>query len=345
MRGSIFASLGSRLGTYLHTGQISPSFQGSILRQNISASFALSITMSAYLGIIATVTARAVGLSADLIELMVISLLAGLVSAFLMLAVTVIIAISSYRRGWDPDNVTTPIITLAGDMITLPILFIVADAVLGASNVSVIVIFSFFMVLVGMGVVIPLVQLSRPHARRIIAESAPILLFGGLLGTFSGLVLGNQFEGIINIAGVLIMIPAFLEDGGAIGGILAAKFSSALHVGSLSYQRVPPRSAVLLFAFMHVIALVVFTIIGSATYIISMWLDLSTLTWHRMVLVSVVTGEILVLIVNLIAYYSSMVSFKMGLDPDNITIPTITNLMDFLGTGILIIVLLMFGFV
>ena len=51
------------------------------------------------------------------------------------------------------------------------------------------------------------------------------------------------------------------------------------------------------------------------------------------------------LIVNLVAYYSSMISYKLGLDPDNITIPTITSLMDLMGTGILIVVLMVLGLV
>jgi mgtE-like transporter len=345
MRGSIFASLGSRLGTYLHTGQISPSFGGDVLRQNFNASFVLSITMSFYLGILATFTARAIGLSANLIELMVISLLAGLLSAFFMLVLTIIVAMFSYRHGWDPDNVTTPTITLAGDMITLPILLIVADLVLGASEFSLTVGLSFFVVLMVTSIAIPLLQRSFNHARRIIIESVPFLLFGGLLGIFSGSVLGNQFADIVSIAGVLIMIPAFLEDGGAMGGILAAKFSSALHLGTLSYQRVPPRSAMILFVTMQIIALLVFSIIGIAAYLISTWLGLSTPTWFEMILISVVTGEILVFIVNLVAYYSSMMSYKLGLDPDNITIPTITSLMDLMGTGILIVVLMALGLV
>jgi len=64
---------------------------------------------------------------------------------------------------------------------------------------------------------------------------------------------------------------------------------------------------------------------------------------HEMIIISVITGEILIFAVNLIAYYSSVISFRHGIDPDNITIPTITSLMDVMGMGCLILVLIAFG--
>ena len=131
MRGSVFASLGSRLGTYLHTGQLSPDFSGSrLLRQNTGCSFILTILMSIYLGTLATVVAGVLGLEATLLDMVLIALLAGLLSASCMLVFTLFIAFYSYRRGLDPDNVTTPFITLAGDIVTLPFLFFSLWAVL-----------------------------------------------------------------------------------------------------------------------------------------------------------------------------------------------------------------------
>jgi len=345
MRGNIFASLGSRLGTGLHTGQISPDFKGKILRDNVNSSFILTILMSIYLGIIAALTAHLLGMDVEMTDMVLISLLAGIFSAFFMLALTIATAFFSYRRGWDPDNVTTPIITLAGDIITLPFLFISLDIVLWLGREEKMALFYIFIAVGLATIVIPFSKLSGQYLKKILVESTPIMLMGGLLGTLSGSILGNSFEGLIGIAGILTMIPAFLEDGGAIGGILAAKFSSSLHIGSLKYSLIPPKKAQKMFASMHIMGLIVFSLIGSFAFFISKYAGMEVLPLHKMIIISVIAGEILILVVNFIAYYSSIISFKHGIDPDNVTIPTITSLMDIMGTGCLIAVLIIFGVV
>ncbi|RLF44982.1 MAG: hypothetical protein DRN29_07515 [Thermoplasmata archaeon] len=345
MRGNIFASLGSRLGTYLHTGQISPSFRGKILSQNVSSSFILSISMSFYLGLLATFTANFLGMEVKAIDMILISLIGGVLSAFFMLAFTIATAFFSYRLGWDPDNVTTPLITLVGDVITLPLLFFSMSFILIINYQQKMLLFAFFIILGIISVILPFSKISIPYCKRIVMESIPILLACGLLSTFSGSLLGGSFKGLIGIAGILTMVPAFLEDGGAIGGILAARFSSALHLGSMHYSKFPPKKAQKMFLSMHVIGLVVFSLIGIFAYIISIVVGIDVLPVHEMVIVSVIAGELLIVVVNFVAYYTSITSFKFGLDPDNVTIPIITSIMDILGTACLIAVLLLFGII
>lgn len=344
MRGSVFASLGSRLGTYLHTGQLSPDLTDSrLLRQNAGCSFILTILMSIYLGTLATIVAGVLGLHATLLDMVLIALLAGLLSAGCMLIFTLFIAFYSYRRGLDPDNVTTPFITLAGDIVTLPFLFFSLWAVLHLDGTAKVMLAGVFAALAVASVIASVTRLSKPHCRRILLQSLPILLAGGLLGTISGTVLGTSYEGLIGVGGVLIMIPAFLEDGGAIGGILAAKFSSALHLGSLEYARFPPPRAQKLFAIMHVIGLPVFALLGAAAFAISGFIGTASPSLAVMMLAAVLAGEMLILAVNFIAYYASMVAFRLGFDPDNVTIPIITALMDVLGTSSLLGVLFLLG--
>lgn len=343
MRGNIFASLGSRLGTYLHTGQITPTFKGKILGQNVNSSFILSVIMSFYLGILATFMAKFLGLKATLVDMVLISMVAGVLSAFFMLASTIVTAFFSYRLGWDPDNVTTPLITLTGDIITLPLLFFSMNLVLQIEHPTKIGFLILFIAIGIMSVIFSFSKASKPYARRIIIESTPILLICGILGILSGSILSNSFKGLLGIAGILTIIPAFLEDGGAIGGILAAKFSSHLHIGTLKHERLPPKQAQKMFLSMHAIGLIVFSLIGALAFLISTSIDIDTLPLHEMIIISLISGEILIFIVNLVAYYASITSFKHGLNPDNVTIPIITSMMDTLGTICLISVLLLFG--
>jgi mgtE-like transporter len=50
----------------------------------------------------------------------VISVLGGIFSGALLLPATILISIKSYENGWDPDNVTTPLIAASGDLFTIP---------------------------------------------------------------------------------------------------------------------------------------------------------------------------------------------------------------------------------
>jgi len=301
--------------------------------------------MSFYLGLLATFTANFLGMEVKAIDMILISLIGGVLSAFFMLAFTIATAFFSYRLGWDPDNVTTPLITLVGDVITLPLLFFSMSFILIINYQQKMLLFAFFIILGIISVILPFSKISIPYCKRIVMESIPILLACGLLGTFSGSLLGGSFKGLIGIAGILTMVPAFLEDGGAIGGILAARFSSALHLGSMHYSKFPPKKAQKMFLSMHVIGLVVFSLIGIFAYIISIVVGIDVLPVHEMVIVSVIAGELLIVVVNFVAYYTSITSFKFGLDPDNVTIPIITSIMDILGTACLIAVLLLFGII
>jgi len=346
MRGNIFASLGSRLGTYLHTGQITPDFKKSrILNQNVSSSATLTLITSIYLGILAALVASIIGLEADVIDMLLISTAAGFLSAVIMLIFTVVIAFLSYRRGWDPDNMTAPLITLVGDMLTLPFLFVSLIFVLGITYEIKMMFLAVIVILTLITIPYSLSEKSKPYYSSILRESLPVLLVCGFLGIFSGAILGGRIEGLIAVPSILIMLPAFLEDGGAIGGILAARLSSSLHLGSIETKKGIPKNVLKMFVTMHILGIIIFTMVGSFAYIIAKFLGISSLPLHLTIAVALLAGEMLIVVVNLIAYYISIISFKRGVDPDNVTIPTITSTIDLIGTACLIAVLIIMGMI
>jgi mgtE-like transporter len=344
MRGNIFATLGSRLGTYLHTGQITPDFETSkILNQNISSSLALTLITSIYLGIISALVAKAIGLEVGIIDLLLISLIAGILSAIIMFLFTITVAFFSYRHGWDPDNMTAPLITLFGDMTTLPLLFISLNLIIKIDIQIKTILLILFLIAFLFVMVYSLSKKAKPYYNKILKESTPVLLLCGFLGILSGTVLGGKIEGLIAIPGILIMIPPFLEDGGAMGGILAARLSSAIHLGVIEYDKKIPKKVIEMFLTMHLLGIVIFSLIGCFAYLIALAINIATLPLHMLVIVSVVAGEMLITMVNLITYYISTISFKKGIDPDNVTIPIITSVMDIVGVACLILILMVIG--
>ena len=122
MRGNIFGSFASRLSSNLHIGIISPKFEFSQdLNYNIFSSFVLTLVLSLFLGIIAKILCVLLHQSSmDLIDFILISIVAGIISNLIMLPITMFVSFKSFEHGWDPDNITSPIIAAFGDLFTLP---------------------------------------------------------------------------------------------------------------------------------------------------------------------------------------------------------------------------------
>jgi mgtE-like transporter len=62
-----------------------------------------------------------------------------------------------------------------------------------------------------------------------------------------------------------------------------------------------------------------------------------------MILITLLAGLIATIPVVVVAYYSAVATYRLGLDPDNHGIPMITSSMDFVGVISLVVALLAFG--
>jgi mgtE-like transporter len=125
LRGDINAALGSRLSSAIHMGLIDFKNLGNDeLRENIRSSLILSLIMSAFAGVLAHFTALMLSLpSAGILKLISISLLAGISSGILLALLTLFIVFLSFKRGWDPDNITGPALSTVGDIFTMLCIF------------------------------------------------------------------------------------------------------------------------------------------------------------------------------------------------------------------------------
>ncbi|MFO7968168.1 MAG: magnesium transporter [Archaeoglobaceae archaeon] len=347
LRGNIYASLGSRLGSYLHTGKISPTF---VLDQrivgNIYSSTFLLLIFSIISGLLAAQMAIPMGLTVIggsnagflglTLNLALISTLAAFFSAVLMIPCTFALAIGSYRWGWNPDNVTAPFITLIGDMVTLPILFGSMDIVLAIDPPVKIITTAAVLILTSGFYGLNRRTEKKGLGEKIVRESIPVLLICTVLNFGAGTLLGDNLESFVALAGLFIIIPAFLEDGGAIGGILSARISTMLHLGILYPESRPPKEVFFSFGTMHLLALIIFPVIGLAGQGVNYLLQLPTISTFQMILLTVIAGQILVLILDILSYYFAIISYRRNLDPDNVGIPLITSSADILGMACLI---------
>ena len=127
MRGNIFGGLGSRLGTQIHAGTFRVSRRvDTLFGQNVGAAILLSLSISAALAVLAkAVSAAFVNTpTISVVDFMVISVIGAIISSVVVLVITVAVAAFCANRSLDLDNVAAPIVTAAGDIATLPSLFL-----------------------------------------------------------------------------------------------------------------------------------------------------------------------------------------------------------------------------
>jgi len=121
LRGNISVALGSRLGSGFHLGVIdfSHSWKKEV-KENIIASLFLSSVMSIIIGFFAYGTCRILGFPCMGIHFFIgIALIAGFVSGVTLSLVALLTVYVAFCRGYDPDNITGPVLATIGDIITI----------------------------------------------------------------------------------------------------------------------------------------------------------------------------------------------------------------------------------
>ncbi|RJS82872.1 divalent cation transporter [Methanophagales archaeon] len=332
MRGNVYSALVSRLGTSMHLGLFSPTLKkGNVLYQNIYASLLLTMILSVILGLLAKLMANALGMSSiSVYGFVLISVIGGLISGIALLGIAIVVSIIGYRRSWNLDNISSPIITSAGDMITIPSLFLAAVMLQKSPDVFVTILSTLF-VFVAVLCLVKGLKSNDSAIRRILIESIPMLFLCAILGTFAGTTLDIQLKSLIAIPAILVLIPPFLGESNALGGILSARLSSMLHIGTIKPQRVPDRLVSSNFAVIYLFSICVFLFVGVLSYFASILIGISRPGIFEMLSISLLGGVLCTTFLNFASYYIAILSFRFGLDPDNDTIPLITSLTDVVG--------------
>lgn len=343
MRGNVFGALGSRLGTAIHTGTFRLSTRrDTVVGQNILASLALTLSISLALAVLAKSVAVGFGLghTISITDFVIISILGGALSSVVVLGITLAVAGGAVRWGWDMDNVAAPLVTAAGDVVTLPSLFL-ATYLVGLHWVSPVLAVATAVLAIGAGAAA--LRAGLPLLRRIVRESLPVLLVAGAVDVIAGLTIEKRLESFLAYPALLVLVPPFLEDSGALGGILSSRIASKLHLGLVEPAPVPSRLARRDFVLTLLYALPVFVLVALSADVVALVFGLDSPGPLRMVAVSLLGGAIATLFAIVVGYYGSIAAYRLGLDPDNHGIPLVTSSMDLVGAFALILAIVIVG--
>lgn len=342
MRGNIFGALGSRLATNLHIGLLSPEFKRSkILSENILSSLILTMILSIFLAFLAKGICIIFGFeSISLVDFTLISLFAGVISSVIMLPLTMLISLKSFENGWDPDNISTPVIAAFGDLFTLPA--IILAVILVSFLSSVILKYSVFTFIILIAILSFIYGIKAGgEMKKILKQSTPVLLVCSFLGVTAGGFLNNSINSLLKNPSLLTLVPLFSGESGNLVSILGARLSSALHSGLISPVLKPEKITIRNFSIIIFLAIIIYPIIGLLAELSSKLLNIPGLGFIPIIGISTIAGILLISVILLIVFLISSLSYKNGLDPDNIVIPISTSVTDSLSSLTLISISIM----
>jgi mgtE-like transporter len=331
MRGTIFGSIGARLGTANATGTLVPSLRrGGVLADNASVALLTTLSSSLWLAILARAIMAASGhrVAMSFPDLIMVSVVGGVLGSLLILALTIALSAASHRRGWDIDSVATPMVTALGDVATLPTLYLATlllrfDALATVLGVACVV----------AGVAGAVRSYTSPSApvRRVAIEMTAVIALTPILDVLAGGLLRARDEELLAIPVLLVLIPPFVSQAGAVGGIFSSRITSKLQLGVIAPRRLPEGPAILDASAAIVLSVVVYALIGVVSFALADLTSLARPSPGTLIAGTILAGVLVTPLQIGVAYYLAIATFRFGLDPDNHSVPVITSVMDLAG--------------
>ncbi len=345
LRGNVFGALGSRLGTLVATGTFTRSRRRDTpVGQNIQAAIALSLGMSVVLAVVAKLVAEAFSVrdAISLGDFVVVSLFGGLIPTAVVLVITMGLASTGMRRGWDIDNVTAPVVTAAGDMVTLPSLFLATYLVRDVPG-WVAPVLAVPAAVAGLGFLVDAWRSSLALVRRVVRESTPFLVAAGTLSTLAGVTVQGRLGPMVRDPAILVVLPPLLSISGSLAGILSSRVSTKLHLGTVDPSRFAFGPVSEDVALVYLVGIPIFVVLGLAADLLAAAFGLGSPGWLAMLGLLMLAGALATLLSTVVGYFGALLTYRLGWDPDNNGIPIVSSASDFLGAVALIVSLVILG--
>jgi mgtE-like transporter len=343
MKGTIFGAIGARLGTANVAGLLEPTLRpGTVLQRNVYVAVVTTFSSALWLAVLSVLASAAFGESSiSLWRLATVSIVGGAIGSALILMITLALSVLSYRRGWDLDSVSTPMVTALGDMTTLPSLFL-ATYLLRSDLVAVPA--AVISIAVAVYAAIRSYTVADRVIRRIVVEMTAVILLTPILDILAGTLLRARQEQLVAVPVLLALIPPFVSQAGALGGIFTSRTASKLQIGVITARGLPEIPALVDASIVSALSIAVFATVGVVAYALGMATDLVGMPSLPALVGGTVLAGLIVTPVTLVAgYYLAIGTFRFGLDPDDQSVPIITSVMDLAGVAVVLFVMTSLG--
>ncbi len=339
MRGTIFGAIGARLGTANAAGLLTIDLRpGGVLRRNVVVAVLTTFSSALWIAILARIVSAIAGQpSIPLSQLLIISVVGGAIGSGLILVITVALSAASTRLGWDLDSVSTPMVTALGDVTTLPSLFL-ATLLLGHGSITTtIALVSLALALVCIAIAY---RTNDRLLRKIVWEMTATILLTPILDVLAGQLQEARLPQLSAVPVLIAVIPPFVSQAGALGGIFSSRISSKMQLGVITPRGRPEIPAIVDGSIVAALSVVVFLLIGTIGWLLGIVTGLPNVpTAASLIGGTLLAGILVTPITIVVGYYLAIVTYRFGLDPDNQGVPIITSVMDLAGVAVLLLVM------
>ena len=182
--------------------------------------------------------------------------------------------------------------------------------------------------------VVPSGSLGSWETRSIVTNMFPLLVVLCVIVLWAGITLEAAEENLEEFALLAVMVPTMVDMGGNLGAILSSRLSTRLHLGTTEFD---PRDRVLWANILAVMALAatIFTALALGAWLIGQVIG-AALGITELLTISLVSGMSVAVIAVVFSLAATYGSYKLGIDPDDTTIPIVTNVVDVFGMVIFI---------
>ncbi len=184
--------------------------------------------------------------------------------------------------------------------------------------------------------VVPSGSLGSWNTKAIVSNMFPLLVILSIVVLFAGLVLESAEENLEEFALLAVMVPTMVDMGGNLGAILSSRLSTRLHLGTTEFDardRVLWANIAAIFA----LAATIFTALALGAWLLGGIIG-AELALTDLLVISLTSGMLLAIIAVIFSIGATYGSYRLGIDPDDTTIPIVTNVVDVFGMVIFITV-------
>ena len=170
--------------------------------------------------------------------------------------------------------------------------------------------------------------------KAIVSNMFPLLIVLSIIVLFAGITLEDAEEMLERYGILAVMVPTMVDMGGNLGAILSSRLSTRLHLGTTEFD---PRDRELWANVIAILALAatIFTALAVGAFLLGAVLGIG-LPLSTLLVISLVSGMSVAVIAIVFSFAATVASYRLGIDPDDTTIPIVTNVVDVFGMVIFI---------
>ncbi|NGM68404.1 ABC transporter permease [Natronolimnobius sp. AArcel1] len=183
--------------------------------------------------------------------------------------------------------------------------------------------------------VVPQGSLGTWNWKSIVGNMFPLLVVLSIIVLWAGITLEDAEEMLEEFAILAVMVPTMVDMGGNLGAILSSRLSTRFHLGTTELD---PTDRVLWANVVAILALAatIFTALAVGAYTLGVVLFDTPIAFGELLLISLVSGMSVAVIAIIFSFAATYGSYRLGIDPDDTTIPIVTNVVDVFGMVIFI---------